>query len=603
MHSMDAPRSRWRAPIASRIPSLLWAVIFGTVFAGLPLLGSVFAATEPDRPTKSDGAQNAADARVNHYVGSAACTKCHREISQTFLATRMGRSLTQVTPALIPTLPVPGEYYSEKLGRHFEIFARDKKLFESEYQLGADGQEIFRNTYQVEWIIGAGANGYGALVRRGTSLFEAPLSFYEKTKTWELSPGFEARDLGFNRPILAGCIACHSGRAYPADQTTGKFAPIPFSQLSIGCENCHGPGRRHIRAVTTPTSGLQGSQIVNPDDLSAERENEICMSCHEAGDSRVPRPGKSYLDYRPGTPLDDTLSIFMVPPRRTDPEDKDHLQHYYEMSLSKCYRASNGQLRCATCHDPHMEPATGEASAFFNTRCMTCHNNNSCPVPLAARKLTTPANNCIGCHMPSRPADTPHTSLTNHRILAKPGEAWPEAAFDQTTAALPDLNHINRVVGRPDDVPELSLLEAYREIAERRPEYQNSYLNTLSQLQQSEPNDPVVLSASGKQAFLDGDSRGAITLLQRLIQLDPTQPMAYSWLSQALAREDRLPEAIDASEKAISLNQFDPLLHKALIDQLVAAKEYTKALAALQLYMELFPEDAQMRSMLALVSQ
>jgi Flp pilus assembly protein TadD len=205
--------------------------------------------------------------------------------------------------------------------------------------------------------------------------------------------------------------------------------------------------------------------------------------------------------------------------------------------------------------------------------------------------------------MPSRPADTPHTSLTNHRILAKPGEAWPEAAFDQTTAALPDLNHINRVVGRPDDVPELSLLEAYREIAERRPEYQNSYLNTLSQLQQSEPNDPVVLSASGKQAFLDGDSRGAITLLQRSIQLDPTQPMAYSWLSQALAREDRLPEAIDASEKAISLNQFDPLLHKALIDQLVAAKEYTKALAALQLYMELFPEDAQMRSMLALVSQ
>jgi len=601
---MDAPRLRWRAPIASRIPSLLWAVILGTVFAGLPLLGSVFAATEPDRPTTSDAAHDTAEARRNHYVGSASCAKCHREIYQTFSATRMGRSLTQVTPALIPTLPLPGDFYSEKLDRHYQVFARDKKLFESEYQLGPEGQEIFRNTYQVEWIIGAGANGYGALVRRGTALFEAPLSFYEKTKTWELSPGFEARDLAFNRPILAGCIACHSGRAYPLDQTTGKFAPIPFSQPSIGCENCHGPGQRHIRAVTTPTSGLQGTQIVNPTDLSAERENDLCMSCHEAGDSRVPRPGKTYLDYRPGAPLDETLSIFMVPPKRGDPDDKDHVQHYYEMSLSKCYRASNGQLRCATCHDPHMEPARDEAPAFFNTRCMTCHTNNSCSLPIAARKQTTPSNNCIGCHMPSRPAsETAHTSLTNHRILAKTGEPWPEAAFEQTTAALPDLIHLNRVVGRPDDVPDLTLLEAYREIAERRPEYKNSYLNALSMAQQSAPNDPAVLAASGKQAFLEGDSRGAITLLQRSIQMDPTQPMAFSWLSQALAREDRLPEAIDASEKAISLNQFDPLLHKALIEQLVAAKDYPKALAALQLYMELFPEDAQMRAMLQMVSQ
>jgi len=85
-----------------------------------------------------------------------------------------------------------------------------------------------------------------------------------------------------------------------------------------------------------------GSQIVNPERLTAELENDICMSCHESGDSHALKPGKKYDDFRPGTPLDNTVSIFMVPRRRDDPDNGDHVQHYYEMSMSKCFRASAG---------------------------------------------------------------------------------------------------------------------------------------------------------------------------------------------------------------------------------------------------------------------
>src|SRR6202012_289376 len=142
--------------------------------------------------------------------------------------------------------------------------------------------------------------------------------------------------------------------------------------------------------------------IVNPARLKPELANNICMYCHQTGDVRVLQPGKSYQDFRPGQPLNDTLAILKVPPTRTSPPDDDHLEHYYSMTLSKCFRASAGRLSCITCHDPHVEPTQQQAPAYFNGRCLTCHTNQSCRLALTIRQRSTPANNCIGCHMPKR---------------------------------------------------------------------------------------------------------------------------------------------------------------------------------------------------------
>jgi len=601
---VSAPRPCWRASIASVYRSLVWVLIFGSVFAGFSLPRSVFAATEPSRQKNSVAARNGSQAAQNNYVGSAACARCHQDIYQSFSRTRMGRSMTLVTPAVIRALSLPGTISSELLDRHYDVFSRSGHLFQSESQKSADGADAFRNTQQLEWILGAGANGFGAIVRRGNYLFEAPLSFYEKTQKWELSPGFEANDLGFTRPILAGCISCHSGRPNPADQTSGKFETVPFSQLAIGCENCHGPGEAHVRGESLHIGNLHGSRIVNPDRLTADLENNICMSCHEGGDSRVLQPGKSFKDFRPGEPLDDTFSILMVPLKRNDPDNEDHVHHYFEMSMSKCFRSSAGQLRCATCHDPHVEPSKAEAPEYFNAKCMGCHASRACTLSVPARQQTTPPDNCIGCHMPRREAsETAHTSLTNHRILIRPGEPWPDEAFEQTTPGLPDQVHLNRVPGRSDDPPAIVLLEAYREIAERKPEYLPAYEKTLSELEQTEPDRAVVQLALGRRDFKSGDLRQAILHLQRAVQLDPQQAQAYSYLSEALAQTNRVEEAIAASEKAVSLDPYNSLYQKALIDQMVAAKQYEKALGAMEHYLELFPEDTFMRDMLKLAKQ
>ena len=516
----------------------------------------------------------------------------------------MGRSMTRVTPAALLSLSLPGSFDSPALDRHFDVFARGGKLFQSESQTGPNGAAVFENTQEVDWIVGAGANGYGALVQRGSYLFEAPLSFYTRPLKWEISPGYESQDIGFNRPVLAGCISCHTGRANPIEQDTGKFAAVPFTQPAIGCENCHGPGAAHVRAVGPGGSLAHGTQIVNPNRLTADLENDVCMSCHEAGDSRVPRPGKTYEDFRPGTPLDETISILMLPLKRDYPDNTDHVQHSFEMSMSKCYRGTAGQLRCATCHDPHVEPAEAEAPAYFNAKCAGCHSSRGCKLPVEARQKTSPGDNCIGCHMPQREETrTAHTSLTNHRILARQGEPWPEEAFEQTTPALPDLVHLNRVPGRAEDLPTSSLLEAYREIAERRPEYAAAYAKTLSAMELTDPGLEAVQEGLGRRDLAAGALEQATVHLRRAIALDPQRAMAYSYLSEALAQQNHLEEAIAASEKAVSLEPYKALFQKALIDRLIAAKQYAKATAAMEHYVALFPEDGFMRKMLEMAKQ
>jgi hypothetical protein len=541
------------------------------------------------------------------YVGSQACSKCHLEIYRRFSGTSMGHSMSQVTPALLEKTSPSASYVDEQFNRRFEVYSQEGSLYQSESGIGADGKESFRAAHRIEWIIGAGVNGYGAILERDNYLFQAPLSFYMRPMKWAPSPGYEFADLGFNRPITPGCIFCHSGRPNPIAGTNGRFASTPFSELSIGCENCHGPGAAHVRAMSGATipAGKNPARfdpaIVNPARLTPYLADNICMACHQTGDARVLKPGKTYQDILPGRPLDDTLSILLIPPTRESPPTADHVEHYYSMTLSKCYRASRGRLSCITCHDPHVQPSREEAPAYFRGKCLTCHSNQSCKLPLATRMQKTPANDCAGCHMPKRDIEViSHSSATNHRIVATPDEPYPDITFRQTTASLPDLIHLNPAPGQETVAPPLlTLLAAYGELAESKPEYVVPYLKTLGELEKSQPDDPLVQAALGRRDLKNGDFQSAAGHLRRALANGQPAATTYADLADALAHLGQNDEAITLLNKSIELDPFNPVPRKMLVVRLIDAKQYAKAHEALKQYLAVFPQDDFMRRMLA----
>ncbi len=573
--------------------------IIGFVF----YLGLVFEQSQGIAKVRSAGtSSNATKTMQDGFVGSRSCVPCHKNIYDKFAETSMGRSMTRVTPELLANLVTSGSSYDEKLNQHFEVFAREGKLFQSQYAMEVGGNEVFRETHEIQWIIGSGNNGFAGVTTKGAYLFQGPLSFYSKIGAWGLSPGYEFGNYGFNRPILAGCVACHSGQAMPAEGGNGRFEDPPFHELAIGCENCHGPGRRHVREMTENGTlvGTGHASIINPARLPPALADNICMFCHQTGDVRVLNPNKDYRDFRPGEPLDDTLSIFLVPPKRESPPPSDHVEHYYSMILSKCYRSSGRGLSCITCHDPHVQPSRTEASAYFAGKCAGCHTDKSCKVPLSVRLQQKPPNDCAGCHMPKREVGVIlHSSVTSHRIMARPDEPFPEAAFHQTTSALPDLIHLSALPGQKEVAPpSLTLLAAYGELMDKAPEYRGRYLALLAELEHSQPENALVQASLGRRALLDDKVAEAAVHLRHALKIGPPQSTTYADLAEAQVKLGLENEAITSLEKAVELDPFNAVFQKKLVLRLIETKQYAQAGAALEQYVQTFPQDSFMRQML-----
>ena len=441
------------------------------------------------------------------FVGNQACSGCHAGIyasySRTPMAISSGRDLRPLTP---------GSFRHAASQVRYEIDGNGLvRLFKGER----------RDQRQLSYYIGSGVAGRTYAYARDGFLFEAPVTWYAQTRSWDVSPGYASDSVSrWNRPIEPSCLFCHASQTRWREGTQNAYADPAFAHDGVACERCHGPGSLHIEGK---------AKMVNPAKLAPERRDAVCSQCHLSGQARVTRAGRQLTDYRPGDALSDFVAYF-VP---TAPGDFQVNSHVEKLAESVCKRSAGERLWCGTCHDPHTVPAPSERAAWFRGKCLTCHAASQC-----AR-----GPDCTACHMPKSPAADAagHGVFTDHSIPRVPGRgrAQPAASWNLRGFSAADTG------GR-----ELGL--AYAEVGvrtgDRRQQAEAIRLLTAA------PQDAEVQVRLADLEERAGNSGRALTLYQSALRKDPNAVVALVNLGRLYGSSGLLDQAIALWREALQRN-------------------------------------------------
>jgi predicted CXXCH cytochrome family protein len=168
------------------------------------------------------------------------------------------------------------------------------------------------------------------------------------------------------------CADCHSTDVRKNYDAASNTFRTTWSEISVGCEACHGPGSRHV---------------ADPKQPLAKPDLDTCAQCH-ARRSQIAEGfhgGERFLDhYRP-----ELLAPGLYYP---DGQQRDEVYIWGSFLQSKMHRLG---VSCGNCHEPHSAKLRAEGNAV----CAQCH---------APAKFDTPAHHfhkadvrCVDCHMPT----------------------------------------------------------------------------------------------------------------------------------------------------------------------------------------------------------
>lgn len=353
------------------------------------------------------------------FVGSGECAKCHTKQHESYLLSAHSRAMSLVNPESEPT---DVAFHHDPSGREYQVERQQGELWHSEMLYRKNEptpssvdelpQPVVREP--VKYLVGSGRHSRTYLVEIDKFLMESPITWYQSTQEWSMSPGYDQpHHEGFERAADLGCLTCHVGQAEPVD---GALHRLAITETAIGCERCHGPGEQHVtkwRANPDVTSSVSHDpSIVHPGLLSRELNEAICAQCHLRGDATVLLHGKSLNEFRPGMMLTDFRIDYRL---ESDTGAMKVVGHVDQMHASRCFQQSKS-LTCTTCHDMHAEKSTEPSATLYRQKCVQCHTIDDCGLDTSERLRKEPADNCMTCHMPQVATDIPHIAFTHHRI-------------------------------------------------------------------------------------------------------------------------------------------------------------------------------------------
>jgi Flp pilus assembly protein TadD len=217
------------------------------------------------------------------------------------------------------------------------------------------------------------------------------------------------------------CAECHStGLRKNYDPERDRYATT-WSEISVGCEACHGQGSNHVAWARAQQSWWPFGRWEDRNrGLLArlnEREGVIWMSDPVSGNVRRNLPtnllraevetcGRCHArrsemseKWVPGQWLQQTHATASPLARDVywpDGQMRDVVEayNYVPFKLSKMFAAG---VTCSNCHDPH----SGKQRIAGDGLCLQCHASDIYAGPKHSHHQETgAAPNCVSCHMP-----------------------------------------------------------------------------------------------------------------------------------------------------------------------------------------------------------
>ncbi len=208
------------------------------------------------------------------------------------------------------------------------------------------------------------------------------------------------------------CADCHTTDLQKNyDAATDTFR-TRWSELSVGCEACHGPASAHVKWADAVASGAHpggsngltvhfgerrnASWRIDPATGNAVRskargddaELEVCAQCHS-------RRGQFSNSYRPGERLQDHYlpALLVNGLYWPDGQQRDEVYNWGSFLSSRMY--SKG-VTCGDCHEPH----GAKLRAPGNGVCAQCHLASKYDAPSHHfHAAGTAGAACASCHM------------------------------------------------------------------------------------------------------------------------------------------------------------------------------------------------------------
>ena len=428
-------------------------------------------------PEVAQTAATATPAPSADYLGSAACESCHVEAYtrwKTSLHIQMTRPVAEAT--------ILGDFSRDaKLtahGRSYQFGTRDKQPFVTVRASGRTAE-----THQVDYTLGSKRfQGYLSMLPDGR-MYVLPVFWHVEAKRWidwqETTPIPDgAHDL--KQIWNVNCFNCHATNLDRGYVPAGDSYRTSWTELGIGCEACHGPGKAHVALMkvweedpaSIPTYSSRASnrqlseilKIFSPRSAEPRRTFDTCGYCH--GNKR-----NVFTDFEAGDRYEDHALPFLLsePLPEFDAQGEfwpdgrpNRFNRTQALTLTGCFKA--GAIACTNCHLAH-----GTSDNAFSLKldvtsgrtgdalCTQCHQGPAAAAaagephqPLA--RITSRAPDTLESRQPwtdaelarhsFHPAESPgsrcincHMSDVNWRLLMRRRDHTFQSPVPETTAA------------------------------------------------------------------------------------------------------------------------------------------------------------------------